>query len=107
FLRVAGLRAELYTNLARACRRRKEASSASNYEQKRNDALRERLHDEPFRFEIVQALSAALPAASSADRLTWLRVLLRPGELDPRVVQLFAAQTRAPDLVATLNDMLN
>ncbi len=105
FLRTAALRVELFTNLGRACERRGEAASARDFALKRNDALARLIADEPFRLEPVKALLEADPAVKVLSRITFLRHLIRAGEMTQSFVDLFISQTGVPDFMPALKDL--
>lgn len=106
FLRTAALRVEMFTNLGRACERRGETANAVDFGLKRNDALSSLIADEPFRLEPVKALFEADTSLTALKRLTYLRNLIREGEMKPAFVELFVAQTQTHEFLPALNDLV-
>jgi len=107
FLRTAALRVELFTNLGRACERRGEAANAVDFGLKRNEALAGLIADEPFRLEPVKALFETDSSLTALQRLICLRNLIRVGEMKQEFVDLFVAQTKTPEFMPALNDLVN
>jgi tetratricopeptide (TPR) repeat protein len=107
FLRLSILRSELCMNVARAYQRRNEPKYQADFEHRRNAAFTQRLADDPFEFDNLAAVWVARSEAGSMERLAWLRGLLRSGEMDPRVIELFRSMAALPDFLPALNDLFN
>ncbi|HKQ48122.1 MAG TPA: O-antigen ligase family protein [Phycisphaerae bacterium] len=105
FLRVSRIESALCLNLARAYERRGERASRDEYQEKFIAALEASRADEPFLADRVAALWRAKPTATVMDRLNWLRALIRVGEMDPQVLQLFSSLDRAPGFAQALEDL--
>lgn len=68
------------TFLARIGKERGTETDAAAWAQRARDAFRANLRDEPFRVQAVRWLWQADSTATPADRIVWLRDLLRGGE---------------------------
>lgn len=106
FLRVSFLVAELELNRARAFERRGEPVNEAQCRRQFLLALRQAREDEPFLMERVQQLWQLDGGASLADRIQWLRCLLRGGEVDARFDALAASLRSMAGANAALDRML-
>lgn len=88
FLRVSRLEAELELNRARAYQRRGESANEAHCQERFLLALRQAREDEPFLIERVEHLWVVDAGASLTDRLSWLRSLMRGGEVEARFLPL-------------------
>lgn len=104
FLQVSRLKADIFLNRARAYSRRGDLRNEAECRQNLISALEASRSDEPFLIDRVQALWRAKPAATTTERLLWLRCLLRGGEVDPAFDGLLRTLMAAPDFGRTLGE---
>ena len=107
FLRVSRLEADLSLNLSRAHERLNQSAYARDYRVRFQAALEQHREDEPFRIDVVKDLWSAKPEATAAERLEWLRSVLRNGEMDYSFVKLLEELVSRGDFEPTMGDLLN
>lgn len=106
FLRVSRLRADLSLNRARAYARRGDLRNEAECRRDFVAALERSRADEPFLIDRVENLWRINQTAATADRLLWLRCLLRGGEVEPTFESMLRAAVAAPDFNRTISELV-
>ena len=106
FLRVSRLRADLSLNRARAYARRGDLRNEAECRRDFAAALERSRADEPFLIDRVENLWRINQTATTADRLLWLKCLLRGGEVEPTFESMLRAGMAAPDFNRTLSELV-